>query len=614
VCQDKAVPRKQSSKKSIDSSLVFGIIWPILILGLPKNINETYLRGVKMVNNKTKSHLIPLIAISVVTIILLGCGSNPLGALGGNTVTVSIVYGSEKEEWLEPLVQEYNNAQHKTADGATIVVEATPMGSIESMDGIVSEQIQPTVWSPASSVYLPVGQEEWRNKHATELTEGVPNDLVLSPVVIAMWQPMAEALGWPDKPLGWADISELAISEEGWAAYGYPEWGQFKFGHTHPNFSNSGLVSILAEAYAGVGKQRDLTLEDLNDAELRDFMAQVESSIIHYGSSTGFFGRRMFERGPSYLSAAVLYENLIVAQESKRLAGTTSQLPVVAIYPKEGTFWSNHPYVILNAPWVTEEQKAAAEDFEAFLLDKPQQQRAIEFGFRPADPSIPLMTPLDAQHGVDPGQPQTVLEVPSAEVIQSAQSLWRQVKKPVDLVLVIDTSGSMEGEKIASARNSLAQFIDLLDNRDRLQVIAFSGDVITLTPLSPLGDKRDEVKRRVSALVEGGDTRLYDASLTAYQDLEANGDPQHIRAVVVLSDGQDTGFRFGGHSLEEVLAEIGVGVEQEGGNAIKLFTIAYGDDADIDILKRLAESTGGKQFKGNPTTINQVYAEIALFF
>ena len=100
----------------------------------------------------------------------------------------------------------------------------------------------------------------------------------------------------------------------------------------------------------------------------------------------------------------------------------------------------------------------------------------------------------------------------------------------------------------------------------------------------------------------------------AYQDLEANGDPKHIRAVVVLSDGQDTGFRYGGHSLEEVLAEIGVGIEEEGGHAIKLFTIAYGNDADIDVLKRLAESTGGKQFKGDPATINQVYAEIALFF
>lgn len=54
-------------------------------------------------------------------------------------------------------------------------------------------------------------------------------------------------------------------------------------------------------------------------------------------------------------------------------------------YTKEGTFWSNHPYIVLNAPSVTPEQKDAAGVFEAFLLAKPQQLRALETGFRPAD-------------------------------------------------------------------------------------------------------------------------------------------------------------------------------------------------------------------------------------
>jgi Ca-activated chloride channel family protein len=457
---------------------------------------------------------------------------------------------------------------------------------------------------------LPVGQKLWREQHGGDLWTGTPNDLVLSPVVIAMWRPMAEALGWPDEPIGWADISELATSEDGWAGYGYPEWGKFKFGHTHPDFSNSGLVSAIAQAYAGTGKQRDLTLPDLDSPELRDFMAQVESSIIHYGSSTGFFGRAMFERGPSYLSAAVLYENLIVAQESKRLSGESPQLSVVAIYPKEGTFWSNHPYVILNAPWVTDGQKEAARHFEAFLLDKQQQSRAIELGFRPADPAIPLTSPLDGDHGVDPKQPQTVLEVPSAEVIQRTQNIWRDVKKPVDLVLVIDSSGSMEGDKIAAARNSLVQFIDLLNNRDRVAVMTFSDQLNTLTPISSLSDKREDITRRVSAIIEGGDTRLYDATLVAYKMLEEEADPKHIRAVVVLSDGDDTASQ---HNLQNVLVKAG-NIGEEGGNAIKLFTIAYGANADLDVLRQMAESSGGKLYEGDPATIDRVYAEIALFF
>jgi Ca-activated chloride channel family protein len=484
------------------------------------------------------------------------------------------------------------------------------MGSIESANAIIAEEIKPTVWSPASSVYIPVANAGWRQTHADDLVVGTPEDLVLSPVVIAMWKTMAEVLGWPDTPLGWADIAELATSEEGWAAYGYPEWGEFKLGHTHPNHSNSGIVSIIAETYAGAGKQRDLTLQDLQDPDVRDFVADVESSIIHYGRSTGFFAQRMFERGPSYLSAAVMYENLIVAQESKRLSGESDQLPVVAIYPKEGSFWSNHPYAILNAPWVSDEQREAAEAFQAFLLDRPQQLKALEYGFRPADiQNIPLSTPLDTAHGVDPTQPKTILQVPTAEVITGIEQLWREVKKPVDLVVAMDVSGSMGGEKIASARNSLIEFINLLDDRDRLQIILFDDELVTLTPLSPLGEKRADVLRRVSGVIESGDTRLYDAVELAYNELQASGDPKHIRAVVVLSDGDDTASNT---TLGALIAQIGS--HSESGTATKVFTIAYGSGASEDVLQQIAEPTGGKQYKGDPQTIRDVYAEIATFF
>jgi Ca-activated chloride channel family protein len=543
-------------------------------------------------------------------LVLLLSGCEVVDSLSGKQVTVTMVYGSEKQEWLEPLVEAFNAERRKTEDGSVIQVEAIPMGSIESAEKIVSGQLQPTVWSPASSIYVPVANAEWRSReHAEDLVEENPPDLVLSPVVIAMWEPMARALGWPERSLGWGDIAELATSAEGWAAYGYPEWGSFKFGHTHPGFSNSGLVSVIAEAYAGAGKQRDLLLEDLASPVLKAFMREVESSIIHYGSSTGFFANRMFERGPSYLSAAVMYENLVVAQESKRLVGESAQLPVVAIYPREGTFWSNHPYAILNAPWVSEEHRVAAEAFRDYLLDRPQQLQSVALGFRPADLSIKLGAPLDAQHGVDPAQPQTVLAVPRAEIIRAIQTLWGEVKKPVDLVVVMDVSGSMRGEKITAARASLVQFVDLLDDRDRLQVMLFNQEMIPLTPLTPLGSKRAEVKTRVSGVVEGGNTLLYESVEAAYRSLDADGDPKHIRAMVVLSDGADTASNL---TLQQLRAQLAG--QSEAGDATKIFTIAFGQDADRAVLREIAETTGGRQYEGDPQTIYEVYAEIATFF
>jgi Ca-activated chloride channel family protein len=547
----------------------------------------------------------------VFTLINLACGKGTSFSEATilNPVTVEIVYGSEKKTWLEPLVDQFNADKHSTESGSIIEIEATPMGSIESVDSIISETIKPTVWSPASSVYVPVANAEWRRTHAENLTDDQLNDLVRSPVVVAMWEPMARTLGWPDTPIGWGDIAKIAISEEGWKDYGYPEWGIFKFGHTHPDFSNSGIISVIAEAYAGLDKQRDLTLEDLKDENLRSFMESVESSVIHYGKSTGFFATRMFEKGPSYLSAAVMYENLVVEQEGKRINGESFQPAVVAIYPKEGTFWSNHPYAILNAPWVTAEQRAAAKIFEKFLLDRPQQVKAIELGFRPSDISIDLGSPLDSAHGVDIQQPQTVLEVPSSEVTAAIRDLWQQVKRPVDLVVVMDTSGSMEGQKISAARNSLVEFIRLLDDRDNLEVRTFSDEFHTLSELSPLGSKRDELVTRVSGIMENGGTSLYDATYKAYQSLEEKGDPRHIRAVVLLTDGMDTDSQM---EFEELLDIIGS--SEEGGNAIKVFTIAFGNDADINILNQISEVTGGRQYQGDVTTIIHVYSDIATFF
>jgi Ca-activated chloride channel family protein len=90
-----------------------------------------------------------------------------------------------------------------------------------------------------------------------------------------MWKPMAEALGWPQQPLGWSDIAELVRSGKTWADYGHPEWGRFQWGHTHPDYSNSGITSILATGYAAVGKTRDLTVDDVRSPQFAAFMGDV---------------------------------------------------------------------------------------------------------------------------------------------------------------------------------------------------------------------------------------------------------------------------------------------------------------------------------------------------
>jgi Mg-chelatase subunit ChlD len=148
-----------------------------------------------------------------------------------------------------------------------------------------------------------------------------------------------------------------------------------------------------------------------------------------------------------------------------------------------------------------------------------------------------------------------------------------------------------------------------MDDRDRLEVILFSDEMITLTNLSPLGEKREEVRNRISGVIEGGDTKLYSAVELAYKEVEAKGNPDHIRAIVALTDGKDTASTV---SLPELLDRIGA--QSESGDATKIFTIAFGRVADREVMEQIAEITGGRQYDSDPETINEIYAEIATFF
>jgi Ca-activated chloride channel family protein len=109
-------------------------------------------------------------------------------------------YGSEKEKWINDVTDAFNRNGAKTQRGKTIFVRALPMGSGESIDNILSGRMQAHLTSPASAAFIKLGNAESRAKTGKDLIASTDN-LVLSPVVIAMWKPMAEAIGWGKKPL-----------------------------------------------------------------------------------------------------------------------------------------------------------------------------------------------------------------------------------------------------------------------------------------------------------------------------------------------------------------------------------------------------------------------------
>ena len=118
-------------------------------------------------------------------------------------------YGSEKEKWITEVTDAFNRSRRQTKGGKTIFVTAKPMGSGESIDEVLGDRIKAHVLSPASAAFIKLGNAKSRTQTGKDLVASTQN-LVLSPVVVAMWKPMAEALGWPAKSVGWAEIIALA--------------------------------------------------------------------------------------------------------------------------------------------------------------------------------------------------------------------------------------------------------------------------------------------------------------------------------------------------------------------------------------------------------------------
>ncbi len=563
--------------------------------------------------------VLPHLVLGALSFVIAGCPDKPAGpsAAAGDPpkpsivaepavspLSLVIVYGSEKKTWLEEQVKKFEALGKRTAGGRPIKIDARAMGSGEAMQAVTGGTVKAHVFSPASTVYVSLANSAWLSQpgHTKALIKpGEP--LLLSPVVVGMWKPMAEALGWPKRQLSWADLLKVATNPKGWAASGNPEWGRFKFGHTHPEYSNSGFLGVLAEAYAGAKKTRDLSVADLDNAATQAFVAQVEDTIVHYGKSTGFFADKMLERGPTYLSAAVLYENLVVEAYSK-----PSPFPLVAIYPVEGTFWSDHPYAMIDGDWVGNDERAAADAFLAFLKAKPQQERALALGFRPADPTVPMGAPIDAAHGADPRQPQTVLAIPEARTLDRLLSLWHANKKGSDVVLVFDKSGSMRGNPLVEAKMGAKSFLAALADRDEASLMFFDSQLYPPTTPAKLLTGKAALDTSLDNVMAEGGTALYDAIAAAYDGAEkrAKARPGQIHAVVVMTDGRDEG------STKMTLEALKQRLVRED-SQVRVFTIAYGDQAEGKILGDIAEAAKGSFAKGSVQTIREVFVDMASF-
>jgi hypothetical protein len=335
-------------------------------------------------------------------------------------VEINIAYGTEKRRWFEAAAAEFQQSEA----GRGIIIALHGMGSMEGARAVLDgpDPIPMHVWSPASSAYRETFEREWRARRSRSSILKAEN-LVLTPLVFVTWKARRDAFMKKYSRMSFGTIAEAMAEPGGWGTIAaQPGWGRFKFGHTDPEHSNSGLCTVVLMAYEFLGKDYNLSSAEVARPEFLDRVRRFERGVVRPGGtlthSTGDLMREMVNRGPSQYDGVLVYENLAIDNLD---AARDRWGEVVVDYP-EPNMWNDHPYYILDVPWSDSRQRAAADAFRRFLMSESIQRRALEHGFRPGStavsprfPDSPLVR--HARHGLRIELPR-MCEPPSDDVVR----------------------------------------------------------------------------------------------------------------------------------------------------------------------------------------------------
>jgi Ca-activated chloride channel family protein len=550
-------------------------------------------------------------------------------------VQLSVVASSEKAALLRDLAKAYG-ASDRRFNGKCADVTVTSKASGAAMDALAAGWDAkrdggpaPQVWTPAAASWVTLlKQKSTAADKGNVVPDGKIPAVAQSPLVLAMPKPMAEALGWPTKPIGWSDVIGLTRDPNGWGSVGHPEWGQFRLGKTNPHFSTSGLNATVGAYFAATGRSSDLTEADLADPKVLSYVKSVESSVVHYGDISLTFLSNLADadargQGLAYISAVTVEEKSVYDYNQGNPTGDPAlagkgakpRVPLVAVYPKEGTLLSDHPYVVLTT--ASDDQKAAAADFLAYLQAGPQQKRFTDLAFRGFDGKPGAG--LTQANGLLPDQKFTVLDPPAPAVLAKALSTWDVQRKRARVLLVLDVSGSMQEQtsdgrsKLEVAKQAALQSLNLFAADDEVGLWTFSDKQDLRVPpydekvaVGALSATRDRLRQAINGLSPGGGTALYATTRAAQRKLLDSVDPTRINAVVLLTDGKNETNRD--NDLDSLVRDLDAsGLE----SSVRVFTIAYGSKADLGVLQRISKAARAAAYDASdPTTIDKVLVNV----
>ncbi|HWO68724.1 MAG TPA: substrate-binding and VWA domain-containing protein [Umezawaea sp.] len=558
-------------------------------------------------------------------------------------VTLTVAASVDKPKQMAELAAAYGARE---ANGQCVKVDVTSVDSGTAMAALArgwteSDGRRPDVWSPAASEWLPLAKQQATPETKALFPDEKAPAITTSPSIIAMPEPMARALGWPEAQIGWDDLATWAGDPHFWASKGHPEWGAFKLGKTNPTYSTSGLHATLGALFSTVGSIRELRPDDVDKEAVAQRMRAVEHSVVHYGKTTLTFLSNLrqadAEDALAYISAVTMSENSVVAYNAGYTCGSYSddegcsktdppRTKLVAIYPKQGVLYSDHPFIKLNG--LDAAKNAVADDFLSYLHSDAVQREFAKYGFRDFQER-----PIDldgSAYGWLPKAEIKSLGTPTNEVVAKVLASWVKLRKPTNVLVCIDSSLSMEEKvpgtgatKLELVKPAMRQLADGFTDSDRVGLWKFSSgigadgsDFVPLVQIGPMdGVRRQDIAANIDGLTADGATGLYDTIDRAVEVVRGSYDPNSINAVVLLTDGVNDKAR--GIQAPAELVDVIRGKDASGDKPVRVFTIAYGSELDANnkagasALATISKGTGAKKYDAkDPTTITNVIIDV----
>ncbi|MEV4014234.1 VWA domain-containing protein [Nonomuraea angiospora] len=498
--------------------------------------------------------------------LLAGCGGGEEPADAPDVLRV--LAGSEIKD-LEPLLR-------RAEAEAGVKVRLTYSGTLDGAEQVASGRADgrlDAVWF-SSNRYLSLID-------GAQARLSTQSKIMISPVVLGLKPAKARELGWDGKQVTWADIARAAKE------------GRFGFAMTNPASSNSGFSALVGVAAA---------LSDADGALSAEQVASVTPRLKEF-----FSAQRLTAGSSGWLADAYARDRRVDGMVNYESVLLGMREPLTLVYPSDGVVTADYPLTLLaSAP---EPKKALYGKLTAWLRS-PAVQKDIMTGTH-RRPIAPGVTP-DPRFGG-----RQLIELPFPNRRSTADELiatyLNQVRVPAEARFVLDTSGSMAGERIDALRQALVALtgadtsasgaFSRFSNREAVTMIPFNNAPMRPVPFTvPERDPEPvlaDIKAFAEGLSAGGGTAIYDSLAAAY---DRPVTPGHYTSVVLMTDGDNTD----GSDYAAFEARYRALPEDRRAPA---FVVLFGE-SDVEEMRKVAELTGGAVFDARKTSLSSAFKEI----